>query len=210
MVTVHNLDHSRSFRIVWLLEEMGAPYEMVMHHRNPTTLQAPESLQKVHPLGKAPVIEDDGVVIMESGAIVQHLVEKYGSESNLIPAKESPEHIKYLQWFHYAEGSAMPPLVFNLMASTTNSKTTLLDSVLHRLITQHLTFMENQLNNQQYFVGDAFTAADIMMAFVVEAADGMNLPNVELGSFLTDYPNLNNYLTRIRNRPAYQTAVERC
>lgn len=216
MIIVHHLDHSRSQRVLWLLEELGQPYELVRYQRDPQTLLAPPALKSVHPLGKSPVVVlDDGLVLAESGAILETLVERFG-DGQLTPPPGSPEAQRHRYWMHYSEGSAMPPLLLKLIFDRIESRPvpffarpiikTLVDKVRATLILPqletHLDFMESALEGRDWFCGSSFTAADIQMSFPVEAARsraGLN----------DSRPRLIAWLARIHARPAYQRAEQR-
>ncbi|SEA75583.1 glutathione S-transferase [Variovorax sp. YR216] len=216
MITVHHLDNSRSQRVLWLLEELGVPYEIVRYQRDPKTMLAPTSLRAVHPLGKSPVVTtDDGVTLAESGAIVETLIERYG-HGRLIPPAGTPEAVRYRYWLHFAEGSAMSPLLLKLVfdriekarmpffakpiAKSIAQKAK--SSFVMPNIRAHLDFMEAELGKSQWFAGDSFTGADIQMSFPVEAAAAR-------GGLDASRPRLMAYLERIHARPAYQRALER-
>ncbi len=216
MITVHHLDNSRSQRVLWLLEELGVPYEIVRYQRDPKTMLAPTSLRAVHPLGKSPVVTtDDGVTLAESGAIVETLIERYG-QGQLIPPAGTPEAIRYRYWLHFAEGSAMSPLLLKLVfdriekarmpffakpiAKSIAQKAK--SSFVMPNIRAHLDFMEAELGKSLWFAGDSFTGADIQMSFPVEAAAAR-------GGLDASRPKLMAYLQRIHTRPAYQRALER-
>lgn len=216
MITVHHLNNSRSQRVLWLLEELALPYEIVHYQRDPNTMLAPPSLRAVHPLGKSPVVTtDDGLTLAESGAIVETLIERYGN-GNLAPAAGTPEALRYRYWLHYAEGSAMPPLLLKLMFDTIErSRMPFFAKPIAKAIAQkakagfimpniksHLDFMEGELGKSEWFAGNAFTGADIQMSFPVEAA-------VARGGLDASRPKLMSYLARIHARPAYQRALER-
>jgi len=207
MIKVHNLEHSRSMRIVWLLEELELPYEIIQYQRDPVTKLAPESLKKIHPLGKAPIVQAGEVTLIESGAIVDYIVSCYG-DGRLAPSKHNTDYATYLQWLHYAEGSAMPPLVFGLITQITETKAEMLSAVIKHFIDTHLSYMNDALALQTYFVGEQFTAADIMMGFVIESADGSDTPGFKRSSLLGEYANLQGYLKQIRSRPAYLRAMK--
>ena len=217
MLTVHHLENSRSQRVLWLLEELALPYQVVRHARDPKTLLAPSALRAVHPLGKAPVLVDDGQALAESGAILDYLVERYDTAHALSPAPgpgPSAERQRYRYWMHYAEGSAMPPLLLTLVLKRMRSAPmpffarpiarALVDRTLGTFVDPqlrlHLDWMEQALG-EGWFAGDRFTAADIQMSFPLEAAAA----RAGLGG---QYPNLQGFLARIRARPAYQRALE--
>ena len=216
MLTVHHLNNSRSQRILWLLEELGLPYEIVRYQRDAKTMLAPPELRRVHPLGKSPVVTtDDGLTLAESGAIIETVVERYG-QGRLAPSAGTPEALRYRYWLHYAEGSAMPPLLLKLVfdkientpmpffvkpiAKAISGKAK--SGFITPQITTHLDFMEAELGKSQWFAGDAFTGADIQMSYPVEAAQAR-------GGLNTSRPKLMAYLERIHARPAYQRALER-
>jgi glutathione S-transferase len=214
MITVHHLNSSRSQRILWLLEELSLDYEVKRYKRDPQTMLAPASLRAVHPLGKSPVVTDDNVTLAESGAIIEYLVERYG-QGKLSPLEGTPEHLRYRYWLHYAEGSLMPPLLLNLTFSQLVKRSVFLvrpivwiisqsikSSYITPQITLHLNYLESELANSDWFVGNDFTAADIQMSFPLEVA-------AERASLDADRPKLVDFLQRIRARPAYQRALER-
>jgi glutathione S-transferase len=214
MITVHHLNSSRSQRILWLLEELSLDYEVKRYKRDPQTMLAPASLRAVHPLGKSPVVTDDNVTLAESGAIIEYLVERYG-QGKLSPLEGIPEHLRYRYWLHYAEGSLMPPLLLNLTFSQLVKRSVFLvrpivwiisqsikSSYITPQITLHLNYLESELANSDWFVGNDFTAADIQMSFPLEVA-------AERASLDADRPKLVDFLQRIRARPAYQRALER-
>jgi glutathione S-transferase len=214
MITVHHLNNSRSQRVLWLLEELGLEYEVRRYERDPKTMLAPTSLRAVHALGKSPVISENGVTVAESGAIMEYLVERHG-EGRLIPAPGTPEHLRYRYWLHYAEGSAMPPLLLSLVfgrlprqpmpfflrpvvrAISDKTRKSFIDPQLEL----HQKFMESELGKSTWFAGEAFTAADIQMSFPVEAAAAR-------GGLDSSRPKLWAYLQRIHARPAYQRALQ--
>jgi len=215
MITVHHLNNSRSQRILWLLEELGLNYEVKRYQRDAKTMLAPPSLRKVHPLGKSPVITDDDLTLAESGAIVDYLIERYGA-GRLTPAAGTPEKLRYTYWLHYAEGSAMPPLLLKLVfdkietapmpffvrpiakAISGRAKS----SFIEPQIKQHLDYLEGELNENDWFAGNEFSGADIQLSFPLEAAAAR-------GGLDTSRPRLMDFLKRIHARPAYQRAVER-
>jgi len=200
MIKVHHLNNSRSQRILWLLEELGIDYEIINYQRDPVTRQAPASLKAVHPLGKSPVITDEDLVIAESGAIIEYIVRKYGN-GRLAPATDSPDYIKYLQWMHFAEGSAMLPLLLALYVGRLGDAGAPLKPRITSEIDNHLHYMDAELARNDYLLGASLTAADIQVSFVVEAADARNL--------LDQYVNLSHYAERMHARPAYIRALER-
>ena len=195
---VHHLNNSRSQRILWLLEELGVPYEIVHHQRDAVTNLAPPELLAVHPLGKSPVIEDDGKMVYESAAIVEYLCERHGGE-HLIPARGSDDHIRYLEWIHFAEGSAMTPILLNLYTGRLGDAAAPLRPRIEQQLQSHFKYMEDRLLSSGYFVGDSLTGADIMLSFPAEAA-------VKMG-YAADKPKLTAYVAAIHDRPAYQAAL---
>ena len=215
MIVLHHLNNSRSQRILWLLEELGLPYEVKRYQRDARTMLAPPELRAVHPLGKSPVISDGDLTLAESGAIVEYLASRYGSE-NLIPKNGTPEHLRYLYWMHFAEGSMMPPLLLKLIfdriesgpmpffvrpvarAIAQRAKNLMVLPNLARL----LDFMESELAAREWFAGPAFTAADIQMSFPVEAAAAR-------GGLDERRPKLWAWLQSIHARPAYRRALDR-
>ena len=214
MIVVQHLNNSRSQRVLWLLEELKLPYEIKPYQREPSGL-APKSLEAVHPLGKSPVISDGDTTVAESGAILEYLVETHGN-GRLAPAAGTPERLRYRYWMHYAEGSAMPPLLMKLIfdkvetgpmpffvkpiarAISAKVKSTFITPN----ITRHLDFMEASLKEGPWFAGKAFSAADIQMSFPVEAAAAR-------AGLDATRPLLTDFLKRIHARPAYQRALER-
>ena len=193
MLTVHHLNNSRSQRVLWLLEELGVPYEIKRYQRDPKTMLAPPELRAVHPLGKSPVITDDGLTIAESGAIIEYLVDKYG-QGRFAPAAGTPERLRYTYWLHYAEGSAMPPMLLKLVASRIASAPmpffakpiarkiagTLESSFIDPQLKLHLGYINKELSATGWFVGNDFTAADVQMSFPLEAGaarGGMEWPD---------------------------------
>jgi glutathione S-transferase len=213
MITVHHLNNSRSQRVLWLLEELGVPYEVKRYERDAKTMLAPASLRAVHPLGKSPVITDQGRTIAESGAIVEYLVERYG-DGRLVPAAGSPERLRYTYWLHYAEGSLMPPLLMKLVFDRVESgPMPFFAKPIARLIAKkvktsfvapqiksHLDYAEAELEKTTWFAGNEMTAADVQMSFPLEAA-------VMRGGLDASRPRLHAFLERIHARPAYQRAL---
>jgi glutathione S-transferase len=213
MLTVHHLNNSRSQRVLWLLEELGVPYEIVRYQRLPSMF-APKELRAVHPLGKSPVITDNGHTIAESGAIVEYIVETYGN-GRLVPPPKTPERLRYTYWLHYAEGSAMPLLVQKLLFTLAPKRAPFLmrpllapvfKQMLAKIVTpqlkQHMTFWESELAKSEWFAGDEFSAADIQMSFPLEAASVR-------GGLDGNYPKAMAWLELIHARPAYNRALEK-
>jgi glutathione S-transferase len=215
MVVVHHLNNSRSQRVLWLLEELGVDYQVTRYERDPQTMLAPASLRAVHPLGKSPVIVDDGLTLAESGAIIEYLAGRYGG-GRLVPAAGTPEHLRYLYWLHYAEGSAMPPLLLKLVFDRVESAPMPFfvrpiarqiagrakGSFIEPQIALHLDYMEGELAKSAWFAGDAFSGADVQMSFPLEAAAA----RAGLGP---TRPRLTAFLERIHARPAYRRALEK-
>jgi glutathione S-transferase len=215
MITVHHLNNSRSQRILWLLEELGVPYEIKRYQRDPKTMLAPPELRAVHPLGKSPVVDDDGTVLAESGAIVEYLADRYGT-GTLIPPHGTPQRLRCNYWLHYAEGSAMPPLLLKLVFHRVETAPMpffagpiakgIAGKVQHGFvdpqIALHLDYMEGELGKSAWFGGPEFSVADIQMSFPLEAA-------ASRGGLNESRPKLWAFLQRIHARPAYQRALER-
>ena len=199
MIRVHHLNNSRSQRILWALEELGVAYEVVPYQRDSVTRLAPPALKLVHPLGKSPVISDGDLVVMESAAIVEYLIRTYG-HGRLAPASGTPDDWSYLQWMHFAEGSAMLPVLLKLYVGRLGEAGAPLWPRIDGEIKSHLDYMEASLTGREFFVGATLTGADIMLSFVVEIA-------MARGG-LDTYPNLAAFAARIHARPAYQRALE--
>ncbi len=217
MLIVHHLNNSRSQRVLWLLEELDVPYEVKRYERNAETMLAPPELKQVHPLGKSPVITDDGRTIAETGLIIEYVCDRYGA-GRLAPAKsagpDSAERLRWLYWLHYAEGSAMPPLVMKLVFGVMPQRSPALMRPLVAMISAraqqgfidpqlklHMDFWEGELAGSGWFAGPAFSAADVTMSFPIEAAAS------RVG--FDTRPRLQAFLKAIHARPAYQRALER-
>jgi len=215
MITVHHLNNSRSQRVLWLLEELGLPYEIKKYQRDAKTMLAPPELLQVHPLGKSPVITDDGQTIAETGAIIEYLLERHGN-GRLAPAIGTPERLRWRYWLHFAEGSAMPPLLLKLIferikvtpmpffakpiAKGLSNK--VLAAMVEPNLKRQLDFMEAELGRGEWFAGPEFSAADIQMSFPLEAA-------AQRAGLDASRPKLMAFLRRIHARPAYRRALER-
>jgi glutathione S-transferase len=199
MIVVHHLNDSRSERILWLLEELGVPYEVKRYERDPQTRLAPPELKAVHPLGKSPVITDGGQVVHESGAIIDHIIRRHGG-GRLAPALGSEAYETYNQWLHYAEGSAMLPLLLLMYVSRLGEAGAPLHPRIESEIANHMAYVETALADRDWLLGE-FSAADVQMSFVGEV----------LGAFgrLGAYPNIQAWVKRFQARPAYRTALER-
>jgi glutathione S-transferase len=200
MLKLHHLNNSRSQRIIWLIEELGVEYDIVFYHRDAVTRLAPDSLKAIHPLGKSPVITDQGRTVAESGAIIDYLIDTYGA-GRLRPEPGSQDYIDYQHWLHFAEGSAMLPLMLALYTSRLGEAAAPLAPRIQSEIANHLGYMEQHLEGKTYFVGDGLTGADINNVFVLEAAASAGR--------LEAYANLRGYLARMQARPAYQRGLER-
>lgn len=197
MIRVHHLENSRSQRILWLLEELGLPYEVVRYERNPKTMLAPPELRRVHPLGKAPILEDEGIALVETGAIVEHLVRR---GDGFGPPDDLPGTLLWRQLLHYAEGSLMPPLFALLVVNRLGLLGRPARKPLIAMFAQHLRWLEAELATRDWFAGKAITAADVMLSFPLEAARSR-------AGLDHRYPRLNAWLERIHARPAYQAAL---
>lgn len=214
MITLHHLNNSRSQRILWLLEELGVPYQIKRYQRDARTMLAPPELRAVHPLGKSPVITDDGLTVAESGAIIEYLADRYGHGELLAP-HGAPERLRQNYWLHYAEGSAMPPLllklVFQRVARTPapffvrpvarSIAAKVQASFVDPQIALHLDYLEGELGASGWFGGAGFSAADIQLSFPLEAAAARGGLNAQR------HPRLADFLARIHARPAYQRAL---
>ena len=215
MITVHHLNNSRSQRVLWLLEELGVPYEIKHYQRDPKTQLAPASLRQVHALGKSPVITDGAATVAESGAIVEYLVEVHGG-GRLVPAPGTPERLRWRYWLHFAEGSAMPPLLMKLVFDKVKSAPMpffakpiaraiadkVMDGFVGPNLVRNLDFMESELASSPWFAGAEFSAADIQMSFPIEAS-------ASRAGLDASRPHLMAWLGRIHARPAYRRALER-
>nr|WP_295371768.1 glutathione S-transferase [uncultured Sphingosinicella sp.] len=200
MIIVHHLANSRSHRVLWLLEELGLAYEVRRYERDPKTMLAPAELKRVHPLGKAPVIEDDGRVVAETGAIVEYLVEK--ADGRLGPPAKREAVLRYRHFIHYAEGSMMPPLLALLVIGRLGVLGRPARAPIQKMLDVHLDWLETEIASRDWFAGDDFTAADIMMSFPLEASRSR-------GGLNESRPNLVDWLERIHARPAYAAALAR-
>jgi glutathione S-transferase len=198
MIVVHHLNESRSQRVLWLLEELGLPYEIRHYQRDAVTRLAPPALQAVHPLGKSPVVEIDGRTLIESGAIVDYVVRRHGG-GRLQPAVDSMEYDSYQQWLHYAEGSAMLPLLLKLYVSRLGQAGAPLWPRIDGELANHLGFVDRSLQDREWLVGDELSGADVQMSFVGEAARGLR----------ASYPAMDAWVRRFQQRPAYRRALER-
>ena len=200
MIVVHHLNDSRSQRVLWLLEELAVPYEIKHYQRDAQTRYAPAELKAIHPLGKSPVITDNGVTVIESGAIIDYLVRHHGN-GNLRPAPNTADFEAYLQWLHYAEGSAMLPLLLKLYVGRLGEAGAPLSPRIEGEIANHLGYVNQSLQGKEWLAGGQISAADIQMSFVGEVAGSRG--NRE------NYPNLEAWVKRFQARPAYRKAIER-
>lgn len=198
MIKVHHLNRSRSLRIVWLLEEIGQPYEVIRYERDAQTNLAPDTLRAVHPLGKSPMVEMDGTLITESAAIVETLCARFAPQ--MIPQPGTEAYIRHLEWMHFAEGSAMTPILLNLYVGRLGDAGAPLHPRIEAELHSHFQFMEDSLRPSGHFVLDVLSAADIMMSFPAQVA-------LRLG-FEDRYPNLAGFCAEIAQRPAFKTALE--
>ena len=200
MITIHHLNDSRSKSTVWLLEELGVPYEIARYQRDPATRLAPPELQAIHPLGKSPMVSDGNDILIESGAIVETLVRRYGN-GRLAPEYGTPSYDKYVEWLHYSEGSAMLPMMLKLYTSRLGEAAAPLGPRINSEIARHLGYIDSALSGRDWLMGD-FTAADIQMSFLGEIAGAWDLR-------AADYPALDAWVESFKSRPAYQRALER-
>jgi glutathione S-transferase len=216
MIVVHHLNNSRSQRVLWLLEELGLPYEVKRYERDAKTMLAPPELRRVHPLGKSPVLADGNVTVAESGAIAEYLLDRYDADGALRPAPGTPERLRFTYWLHFAEGSAMLPLLLTLIFNRVRSAKMpffarpiargIADNVLKSFVAPNvkaqLDYIEGELAARPWFAGERFSAADIQMSFPLEAAKARRL-------FDATRPRALAWLEKIHARPAYQHALER-
>ncbi|UCG99625.1 MAG: glutathione S-transferase [Burkholderiales bacterium] len=214
MIIVHHLNNSRSQRVLWLLEELGVTYEIKKYERDPATMLAPPALMDVHPLGKSPVITDGDITVAESGAILEYLVERY-DDGRLAPAVGTAERLRWRYWLHFAEGSAMPPLLIKLVCDRVAQapmpffvkpiaraiSTKVQAMVVQPNLKRQWDFMESELTQNKWFAGTQFSAADIQMSFPIEAA-------AQRAGLDASWPRLTAFLKRIHARPAYKRALK--
>ncbi|MDT9597701.1 glutathione S-transferase family protein [Sphingosinicella rhizophila] len=200
MILVHHLENSRSQRVLWLLEELELPYEVRRYQRDSKTMRAPDTLKRAHPLGRAPVIEDEGRTVAETGAIVEYLVEKSGGR--LGPPARRDAVLRYRHFLHYAEGSMMPPLLALLVVNRLGLLGKPAKTAVQQMMDDHLDWLEEELSSRDWFAGDEFTAADVMMSFPLEASR-------HRAGLDETRPNLIDWLERIHARPAYSAALQK-
>ena len=198
MLVVHHLNNSRSQRILWLLEELGLSYELRHYRRDPKTNLAPPELKAIHPLGKSPLLTDNGHVVFESGAIIDHVIRHHGG-GRLRPDPASPDHDAYQMWLHYAEGSAMLPFMLHLYVSRLGDAGKPLHQRIRDEIANHLGYIEASLTDRDFIVGDSLTGADINLSFVGEIAGVYGMRK--------DYPHVDRWVRRLHARPAWHTAL---
>jgi len=200
MISVHHLNDSRSERILWLLEELGLPYEIRKYERDAKTRLAPDTLKAVHPLGKSPVITDGDRTVHESGAIIDYIIRRHGN-GRLQPAPDTAAYDTYVQWLHYAEGSAMLPLMLHLYTGRLGDAAAPLRPRIDDELANHLGYVDRALEGKEFLLGADFTGADIQMSFIAEIAGAFRLRPA--------YPAMDGWIKRLHQRPAYQAALER-
>ncbi|QJQ06101.1 glutathione S-transferase family protein [Undibacterium piscinae] len=198
MIEVHHLRESRSRRITWMLEELGLDYEVINYDRDPVTHLAPPELKQIHPLGKAPVLRDKGEVLIESGAIIEYLVRQYG-KGEFAPAIGTHDYNRYSQFLHYAEGSAMLPLMLKLYVGRLGEAGAPLQPRIASEMQNHLGYLDGELANRDYFVGNSLSGADVQISFIAQIA-------VKFAG-RDAYPNLTRFVDMFEARPAYQRAI---
>ena len=198
MLTVHHLNNSRSQRIIWLLEELGVDYQIKTYQRDSVTNLAPSELEAVHPLGKSPVLTDEGITVIESGAIIDYLLRHYGG-GQFLPAPDSNDHEQYLQWLHYGESGAVLPLMLKLYTSKLPDGGEALKPRINDELTRHLGYIEKSLEGVNWFVGNTFSGADVQLSFIAEIAPMMYT--------VDKLPNLMAFRNRCHERPAYQRGI---
>ena len=202
MLTIHHLRIGRSLFTVWLLEELELEYDLVEYTRDPETMRAPPELKIVHPLGKSPVLDDDGLVLSESGAIATYLLEKHDSQNRFSPPRSDLRAwAEYNQWLHYAEGSVFTPLMMKLLSMRAGGTVELLDAFADPEVELHFSHIANKLGDNDYILGSSLSGADFGIGYMVNMANMLGL--------LAPYPTLVEYVERIRARPAFQRAVSR-
>jgi len=200
MIEVHHLNESRSRRITWLLEELGLDYRVIRYQRDPQTRLAPPELKAVHPLGKAPVLRDGDAVLIESGAIIDYLIRTHGN-GRFAPDIASPDYNRYVQLLHYAEGSAMLPILLQLYVGRLGEAGAPLHPRIHGELQNHLGYLDGELAGRDYFVGNGLTGADVQLSFVAQIA--------AKGDGRGRYPNLARFVDMIEARPAYRRAADK-
>jgi len=209
MLTIHHLVLSRSDRVVWLAEELGLKYELVRHERNAETFRSPDSLWKVSPMGKAPVIHDDGVVLAESGAIVEYLIDKYG-QGRLRPRPGTPEYLAYLHWMHAAESTLMVPILLEALCTLTQTNSPGLSGFGEGEYSTVFKYLNQCLEKAPFVAGQELTGADIMVTYCLRLSTGQAIPIMKGKPPLEKNPAIRSYLARIEARPAFKKSVELC
>ncbi|QUM77336.1 glutathione S-transferase [Moritella sp. 24] len=199
MIKLHHLNKSRSKRIIWLLEELGVDYEIIAYQRDSKTFLAPAELKEIHPLGKSPVIEDDGLVITESGAITEYLINKYAADK-LAPKQWSQEYVDYSQWIHFAESSAILPLLLKMFVEKDGCKTNFMADYADIEIAKVISYFNDALADKKYLVSEQLTGADIMMSFIVEILGNNNA--------LAHFTHLARYNKQLHTHPSLLKAIE--
>ena len=202
MLTIHHLRVGRSLFTVWLLEELELEYKLIEYNRHPETMRAPPELKAVHPLGKSPVIDDDGLILSESGAIATHLLEKHDTENRLSPPRSDLNTwAEYIQWLHYAEGSVFTPLMMKLLSMRAGGTVELLDMFADPEVELHFSHIASKLGDSDYILGSDLSGADFGIGYMVNMAHMLGL--------LEPFPSLVAYVERLRNRPAFLRAIDR-
>lgn len=209
MLKIHHLGLSRSDRIIWLAEELGLPYELVRHQRDPQTFRSPPSLKAVSPMGKAPCIEDGAVTLAESGAIAEYLLERYGN-GRLRPRSDAPEYPAYLHWLHAAEATLMLPFLLDMLGTMMQAGSPLLQVFIDGEYATVLGYLERTVAAHDYVAGGDFTAADIMVSYDLQLANGSAIPMMKSSAPFERYPAIRAYLARLEARPAFRKTVELC
>lgn len=200
MITVHHLNNSRSQRVLWLLEELGADYQIVAYQRDPVTNLGPPELKRAHPLGKSPLVDYDGITVAESGAIIQYLCERHGG-AGWLPDPASEDHIRYLEWMQFGESSFFVPVMLKIYAGRLGDAAAPLMSRIEEQLAAHIAFAEDRIGESLHFVGDNWTAADVMMSFPAEIA--------VMQGYASKAPKLAAFVEAVHARPAWQRARER-
>lgn len=200
MLTIHHLSYSRSQKIIWLAEELAIPYELKLYMRDPQTLSAPPEMKALHPLGTSPLISDKGVTYSETGAIIDYVLRHY-AYGKLQPSLDSRDFDRMMEWMHYAEGSAMLPILMMIYSNYTGAKSDTLTAMLQAQLAKHLGYMESALAGNDYLVGNTFSAADIHVSFVAQTAKQYTA--------MDNYPNILAWLDRLEERPAYKRAEQK-
>lgn len=201
MILLHHLRIGRSIFMVWQLEEFGVDYKLKEYHRDPKTFKAPPELREVHPLGKSPVIEDGEILLSESSAITTYLLEKYDPENKLSPLRSDiAQWANFTQWLHYPEGSVFTPLLVRMFLTRMGEEHPVFSAYSEKEVSLHFDYISNQLGDNEFILGDTFSAADFGISYVISMAARLKL--------LADYPTLTAYLERNKNRPAFQRAIE--